>query len=231
MVGDFGMMLEDEMRGEAEDFERLGEEISGNSVETGSFRRGEEFDGSAGRRDGVRWIVCGNERRWFREEGGESRERKFGEEAVRDFGRVENAAGCWAAGKGLAWRGLESARDGGEYGENGLGTRVRGGELRRHNNPAAAAAAAACGGGDGGLRMMTRADNSWSRQGEAAVSATSMVAARGCGGSGGSRGGGWSPSSIFLEHPLEREFTPFFLQMMARVCGEVPSPLIEPIVG
>ena len=24
---------------------------------------------------------------------------------------------------------------------------------------------------------------------------------------------------------------PFFLQMMARVCGGVPSPLIEPIVG
>ena len=32
-------------------------------------------------------------------------------------------------------------------------------------------------------------------------------------------GGGRSPSSIFLEQPLEREFTPFFLQMTARVCG------------
>ena len=47
---------------------------------------------------------------------------------------------------------------------------------------------------------------------------------RGGGGGGGSR----SPSPIFLEQPLEREFTPFFLQMMARVCGGVPSPLIEP---
>ena len=35
----------------------------------------------------------------------------------------------------------------------------------------------------------------------------------------------------FLEQPLEREDTPFFPQMMARVCGGVPSPLIEPIVG
>ena len=37
-----------------------------------------------------------------------------------------------------------------------------------------------------------------------------------CGGGGG---GGWSSSPIFLEQPLEREFTPFFLQMTARVCG------------
>ena len=50
-----------------------------------------------------------------------------------------------------------------------------------------------------------------------------------CGGGGG--GGCRSPSLIFLEQPLEREFTPFFLQMTARVCGRVPSPLIEPIVG
>ena len=29
----------------------------------------------------------------------------------------------------------------------------------------------------------------------------------------------------------ERGFPPFFLQMTARVCGGVPSPLIEPIMG
>ena len=52
-----------------------------------------------------------------------------------------------------------------------------------------------------------------------------------CSGSGGGGGGSWSSSPIFLEQPLEWEFTPFFLQMMARVCGGVPSPLIEPIVG
>ena len=40
-----------------------------------------------------------------------------------------------------------------------------------------------------------------------------------CGGSGGGGGGGWSPSLIFLEQPLEREGTPFFIQMTARVCG------------
>ena len=47
----------------------------------------------------------------------------------------------------------------------------------------------------------------------------------------GGGGGGWSPSLIFLEQPLEREDDPFFLQMTARVCGGVPSPLIKPIVG
>ena len=51
-----------------------------------------------------------------------------------------------------------------------------------------------------------------------------------CGGGGGG-GSGWSSSLFFLEQPLEWEFTPFFLQMMARVSGGVPSPLIEPIVG
>ena len=50
----------------------------------------------------------------------------------------------------------------------------------------------------------------------------SEIGARGGGGVGGGRGGGGgggrSPSSIFREQPLEREFTPFFLQMMSRVC-------------
>ena len=33
-----------------------------------------------------------------------------------------------------------------------------------------------------------------------------------CGGGGGGGGGGWSPSPIFLEQPLEGEFTPFFFK-------------------
>ena len=49
-----------------------------------------------------------------------------------------------------------------------------------------------------------------------------------CGGGGG---GGWTPSPAFLEQPLEREITLFFLQMTAGVCGGVTSPLIEPIMG
>ena len=57
-----------------------------------------------------------------------------------------------------------------------------------------------------------------------------MIGARRGGGFCGRRGGGtmicsggggasWSSSLIFLEQPLERKFTSFFLQMMARVCG------------
>ena len=53
---------------------------------------------------------------------------------------------------------------------------------------------------------------------------------RGGGGDSGGDGGSWTPSPAFLEQPLERESTPFFLQMTARVCGGVPSPLIEPIM-
>ena len=52
-----------------------------------------------------------------------------------------------------------------------------------------------------------------------------------CGGGVGGDGGDWTPSPAFLEQPLESESTPFFLQMTARVCGGVPSPLIEPIMG
>ena len=40
----------------------------------------------------------------------------------------------------------------------------------------------------------------------------------GCGRRGGGDGG-WTPSPAFLEQPLEREITPFFLQMTSRVCG------------
>ena len=42
--------------------------------------------------------------------------------------------------------------------------------------------------------------------------------------SGGGGGGGWTPSPAFREQPLEREITPFFLQMTARVCGGGPFP-------
>ena len=60
-----------------------------------------------------------------------------------------------------------------------------------------------------------------------------MAGARSGGGCrGGGGGGNWTRSPAFLEQPLEREITPFFLQMTARVCGGgVPSPLIEPIMG
>ena len=73
---------------------------------------------------------------------------------------------------------------------------------------------------------MTRARSGGSRRGGGVGS-----------GGGGTEacGGGWTPSPAFLEQPLEREITPFFLQMTAMVCGGggggVPSPLIEPIMG
>ena len=50
-----------------------------------------------------------------------------------------------------------------------------------------------------------------------------------CGGGGG--GGGWTPSPALLEQPLEREITPFFLQMTARVCGGGPFPSYRAIMG
>ena len=62
-----------------------------------------------------------------------------------------------------------------------------------------------------------------------------MVRARSGGGGDGDSdcNDGWTPSLTFCEQPLEREETPFFSQMTARVCGGggVPSPLIEPNMG
>ena len=45
-----------------------------------------------------------------------------------------------------------------------------------------------------------------------------------CGGGGSGDDGDWTPSLAFLEQPLERQITPFFLQMTARVCGGGPFP-------
>ena len=55
-----------------------------------------------------------------------------------------------------------------------------------------------------------------------------MAGARSDGGrrGGGGGGGGWTPSPAFLEQPLEREITPFFLQMTARVWGGGSLPLL-----
>ena len=56
-------------------------------------------------------------------------------------------------------------------------------------------------------------------------------ATRGGGGSGSGGDGSWTPFFSFLEQSLWREFTPFFLKMMATVCGGVSSLLIEPKMG
>ena len=66
-------------------------------------------------------------------------------------------------------------------------------------------------GGGGGARSATAG---------VALAVVMLVSLVGARGGGGTRlcCGGRSPSSIFLEQPLQREFTPFFLQMMARVC-------------
>ena len=67
-------------------------------------------------------------------------------------------------------------------------------------------------GGGGGRGLRTVASRRWRRR--------SVARARSGGGHrGGGGGGGWTPSPPFLEQPLEREITRFFLQMTARVCG------------
>ena len=47
---------------------------------------------------------------------------------------------------------------------------------------------------------------------------------RGSGGDTEACGGDWTPSRAFLEQPLEREITPFFIQITARVYGGGPFP-------
>ena len=78
---------------------------------------------------------------------------------------------------------------------------------------------------DGGVAM-TVEKNQWPGQGVAAVVAAAAAAAARRRAAAAARMG-----RAFLEQPLEREITPFFLQMTARVCWGVPSPLLEPIMG
>ena len=66
------------------------------------------------------------------------------------------------------------------------------------------------------------------------VGARSDGSSSGGGGTDACGGGGndsWTPSSTFREQLLDREETPFFSKMMARVCGGSLSPLIEPKMG
>ena len=94
------------------------------------------------------------------------------------------------------------------------------------------------GGGSGGQwrRRRRRVDctlgNTRPKQGEATVSAAVAAAARGGAAAVAAAevAVGLLPRSSLSSH-LRGRGTPFFLQMTARVCGGVPSPLIEPIVG
>ena len=52
-----------------------------------------------------------------------------------------------------------------------------------------------------------------------------------CDDDGGGDDGGWTPSRPSLSSHLRGRALVFFLQMTARVCGGVRSPLIEPIMG
>ena len=95
---------------------------------------------------------------------------------------------------------------------------------RQQRRPEVAATAAAAG--------RLHDDTQRTRQGEAAVSAAGMAAARGGAASvaAAEAAVGLLPCSSLSSY-LRGEIAPFFLQMTARICGGVPSPLIEPIMG
>ena len=83
----------------------------------------------------------------------------------------------------------------------------------------------ACGGGgiggnDGGIlaRGGGIGDGTWSC-GRGDTWSCSSGDTWSCGNSDDGGGSSRSSSLIFREQPLEREFTPFFLQMTTRVCG------------
>ena len=75
--------------------------------------------------------------------------------------------------------------------------------------------------GDAAVRRRRQRRRRWLEDGGVAWTAEkkTVAGARSGGGRRGGGGGGWIPFPAFLEQPLEREITPFFLQMTARVCG------------
>ena len=131
---------------------------------------------------------------------------------------------------GKPGRGVEEVREIGATGRMCGGAGAGGGagewpEMEAEVERMAVRRSGGGGGGGGGLRRRRLEDGGVAKMGRRTV-----AGARSGGGRRGG-GGGWTPSPAFLEQPLEREITPFFVQMTARICGGVPSPLIEPIMG
>ena len=138
-----------------------------------------------------------------------------------------------------AWRGKagHGARMEGELGEEGEriverkttrrfgsggGARVAAAWGRRHREDGSAVRRGSGGDGDGGGNNNNYVLVAGARSGNGRGDTEAC--------SGGENG--WTPSPAFREQQLEREETPFFFQMMARVRGGgVPSPLIEPKMG
>ena len=176
-----------------------------------------------------------------------------GEKQCRgEFGRGGGGGG-WTSGRILVWYGagsLRAAIRGGNWrrGSRGLAESGRGDQWRNRGGDARNWSGRVSSG-----RRMTGGRRSWRRRrrrkggggggvsgnsGEVLVAEARSGSGRRGGGGGGTEacggGGGdcgWTPSPAFREQPLEMEETPFFSQMMARVCGGVPSSLIEPKMG
>ena len=133
---------------------------------------------------------------------GELGHREGDGEAAR---RGERGKNTWSTGKGEGAREGSRERAGGEglEGRRGHGDEDDGGSDT-----------GACGSGSG-------IDSGWGgieARGGGGVGSGCGRGIGSCGGGDSSGGGGRYPS-IFREQVVEREFTPFFLQMTARVCG------------
>ena len=73
--------------------------------------------------------------------------------------------------------------------------------------------------------------SAWPGQGVAAVVAAAAVAQRRAAAASAATLVGLLPRPSVSRHSRWRRLPSFFSQMTSRVCGGVPSPLIEPIMG
>ena len=174
--------------------------------------------------------------------GEESRKDGAGEAGERIFRRMtEFHRGDGLDGKSGRGRSGSSACDGEERDFDWEGERLSeaaGGRARDGEGDDPTGKTNGESGREGGL--VVRRQRRW-RQGKGGSDNDGILVGRarsGRGRRGGSGDGGteacdgsWTPFPSFREQPLKREKTHFFSQMTARVCGRVPSPLIEPITA
>ena len=135
-------------------------------------------------------------------------------------------------GKGKTWRFVEGVLGKVELGMvgNPEKRRMTGGRGRGYSG--VVAVLDSCGGGARAAAALGRRRRLEKSSGISVAGARSGGGGTEACGGGGDGDGGWTPSPAFREQSLEMEETPFFFsQMTARVCGGVPSPLIEPIMG
>ena len=200
----------------------FGKDVEVNGRETGGRR---EVMGQDDREEEGRIGSSPDENGRGKREGRPGQETGEGKRKSGDQGNGENRGSSWNRGWETRRRGRGRFVEGkgGELGEEDDRRRWRGysGVVAMLDSSGGGARAAAAAG-------TTSVVSAWPGQGVAAVVAAAAARRRAA---AAATAVGLLPRPSVSSHSRWRRLPSFFSQMTARVCGGVPSPLIEPIMG